>query len=141
MQPGDILRQRKIRTYGAQDCRNYFEFTPDLEKSKDTQRVFVTMLLGAEMMKLCDKPDGTGPRFEPLDEMRALNALGYWSEEQLVEALGNKEARKLIKKLRPFVGSKERRDGAQSNVPRKFGAQEVRDDSSRDGRVGRRRKR
>lgn len=141
MQPGDILRQRKIRTYGAKDCRNYFEFSPDLERKKDFQRVFVSMLLGSEMMKLYDKPTDEEPTCQPLDEVRALNALGYWSEQQLVEALGHKETLTLLKKLRPFVGSKDKRYAAQSKLPGKSGAQEVRDDSSRDGRVGRRRKR
>lgn len=108
MKPGDILRQRRIRTYGQTDCRNYFEFMPDQEKSKSLQRVFVSLLLGTEHLKLNEKP---GEEFcvMPLDEEKALNDLGWWNETQLEEILGVPETQKLLRKLHQFaLGKREK---------------------------------
>lgn len=119
MDRGSILRQRKIRTYGESDCRNYFEFLPDSETRKDFQTVFVSLLLGKEHLKLTDKPGGKVV-MEPLDITTALNELGWWSQEQLEAGCGVKKTEALIKKMadkhkaKRAKKAKEGKDGGQT---------------------------
>jgi len=91
MKIGELLRQRNVRTYGTGDCRNWFEFSADKERKKSLKRVFVTLLLGTEMMDLTEA--------EPLDPARQLNGLGWWGEDQLIAALGKKKAEALVHKM------------------------------------------
>jgi hypothetical protein len=99
MEAGDILRLRRVKTYGFGDDRNSFEFSPDCERSRKFQQVFVVMLLGREMRKLVKAPGSTEVEMAPLDVDRACNGLGLWSEAQLVELLGAKRAEEVIKAL------------------------------------------
>lgn len=100
MKPGDILRQRKVRTYfTSSETRGYVEYVADQERIKVNQKVFVSLLLGMEPLGY-DKP---------LDEEKALNALGLWNETQLEDVLGVKETQKLLRKLHQFaLGKREK---------------------------------
>lgn len=94
MKPGDILRQRKIRTYfTGSETRGYVEYAADCERIRLNQTVFVSVLLGMERL------DGN----PPFDEERALNALGLWNEQQLIDVLGPQAARKLVRKMARFA--------------------------------------
>lgn len=90
MKIGDILRQRNFRTYGG-DGRSYIEFSADKERKRSLKRVFVTLLLGTEMLDLSDT--------EPLDPGQQLNGLGWWGEDQLIAALGREGAEALVGKM------------------------------------------
>ena len=52
MKPGDILRQRKVRTYftGSETQRylEYAEYAANQERIKVNQKVFVSLMLGME---------------------------------------------------------------------------------------------
>lgn len=106
MKPGDILRQRKVRTYfTGSETRGYVEYVADQERIKVNQKVFVSLLLGME-------PLGYDA---PLDEERALNVLGLWSEQQFINVLGVKEGRKLLRKVARFAELK--REKAKKERP------------------------
>ena len=101
MNAGDILRLRNVRTYGA-DPRNYFEFTPDREKAKDLKRVFVCMLVGTEGFELVNRKGDQV--MAPLNVERAMNKLGWWSEQQIEAALQRKNAKtNVIDRLRDWL--------------------------------------
>jgi hypothetical protein len=99
MEPGDILRLRRVRVYGFGDDRCYFEFSPDREKSRDLQRCFVVLLLGTEMRKLVKKAGSTEIVHTPLDVDRAYNGMGLWGENQIVELLGKKRGEAIVRAL------------------------------------------
>lgn len=102
MKPGDILRQRKIRTYfTGSETRGYVEYVADQERIKANQKVFVSLLLGME-------PLGYDA---PLDEERVLNRMGWWSDKQFIEVFGLKETRRLLHKVDTYARLKREKSG------------------------------
>lgn len=93
MQLGNLFRQRRVKSYGD-DGRSFIEVVADEEKTADLKKVFVTMLLGVEHQQICTKKGK--PVMAPLDAKRALNDLGYWGEDQIIEALGESGLKRLI---------------------------------------------
>lgn len=89
MKIGDILRQRLIRSYYP-DPHNYYEIAPDI-MAGGLAEVYVTMLLGVEDLHLLSS-DGSRLGI-PLDAELSLNRLGWWSEHQIIDALGKAGAR------------------------------------------------
>lgn len=91
MNIGDILRQRLIRSYYP-NPDNFYEIAPDI-MAGGTAAVYVTMLLGVEDMRLLTSD---GKRLGvPLNVEQAMNHLGWWSEHQIIEALGKGGFRKM----------------------------------------------
>lgn len=84
MNIGDILRQRLIRSYYP-NPHNYYEIAPDM-MAGGSAAVYVTMLLGTEDMHLIAS-DGSELGV-PLNIELAMNRLGWWSEHQIIDALG-----------------------------------------------------
>lgn len=94
MEPGDVIRQRNVRSYGV-DPRNYVEFVPD--KAKDHKKMFVMLYLGTEHFQICDKKGNQV--MAQLDVEQRLQYLGFWSEKFIEEALGPKAGPKAVQKL------------------------------------------
>lgn len=98
MEKGHILRLRTVRDYGL-NSRNYFEFVPDRERARDLKRVFVAIYLGTEAFEIEDKHGNQ--KMARLNVEREMNRLGWWSEEQMKDAL-KKSAPNTIERLRKW---------------------------------------
>jgi len=99
---GEVVRTRSLRSYfSGETVRGYADLKVDDERKRDKQKVFVLLLLGVEAM--------TANESTALDCARQLNTIGYWGEDQLVEALGKKKTEALVKKMVAKV--RERSDG------------------------------
>ena len=85
MRIGEVIRIRKVRS-DMGDGRSWAEFTPDQEKKKDKQAVFVMLLLGQEpRLNDCGDP--------ALDPERRLNEMGWVKDPELaVKALKERDA-------------------------------------------------
>jgi hypothetical protein len=77
MKIGEVIRIRKVRS-DMGDGRSWAEFTPDDEKKKDKQAVFVLLLLGQEPRLVADDT--------ALDPERRLNEMGWVKDPALAAA-------------------------------------------------------
>ena len=99
MKIGDVIRTRSVRSYvSGPEAKGWAEFMADRERKPSKKNVFVLMLLGMEPLQ-CGED-------KALDCERQLNALGFWGEDQIIEALGKDGAEKLVKKMLDALESK-----------------------------------
>lgn len=103
MKIGDVIRTRSIRAYfSGPEARGYCGFSADEEKKRENKTVFVMLFLGVEKLMTTAA--------EALDVKRQLNALGYWGEDQIKAALGEKKTEALVKKMVEEVMRRELKD-------------------------------
>jgi len=96
MKTGDVIRVRRVRV-DLGDGQSWAEFTPDNERKKDNQDVFVLLVLGIEPRLIKDEGDS-------LDPEKLLNAMGW--KRSKPKAAKKKTARAAKKKTAKAVKKK-----------------------------------